>query len=176
MQTFEARLIVQTDDLPTVASLAVSIRAALERSDRLIRVREIKVVRRWDKTDADRFLSFVSPEPNTGCWIWCGTLSRQPGYGHFTLSRKISGPARRRDHAHRASWRIFRGPIPKGLAVCHRCDFKRCVNPDHLWLGTRRGNVMDSILKGRFTLPPRMVGEANYMHRVNRRARGELCS
>ena len=58
--------------------------------------------------------------------------------------------------AHRASWLIHRGPIPKGIHVLHRCDVPGCVNPDHLFLGTHLENVGDMVAKGR-----QCVGEKN---------------
>ena len=55
--------------------------------------------------------------------------------------KKING-------AHRVSYEIFKGKIPEGLFVCHSCDVKRCVNPDHLWVGTQQDNMMDHLKKG----------------------------
>jgi hypothetical protein len=51
--------------------------------------------------------------------------------------------------AHRFAWLASRGDIPAGMEVCHRCDVTRCVNPDHLFLGTQRDNHLDSVRKGR---------------------------
>lgn len=73
------------------------------------------------------------------CWYWRGAQNRQ-GYGE-------SGAP---DHkAHRLAWRLFRGEIPAGMNVLHRCDKPYCVNPDHLFLGTQKDNVQDMIQKGR---------------------------
>lgn len=92
-----------------------------------------------------RLLRHCIPEPNSGCWLWTGTLKkpvRGLGYGHFRVSGKTKV-------AHRVSWEIFRGPIPDGLCVCHKCDVSICVNPDHLFLGTRLDNIEDMVAKGR---------------------------
>ncbi len=52
--------------------------------------------------------------------------------------------------AHIAAYQIWNGGVPKGLMVCHSCDNKRCVNPEHLWLGTNRDNQLDASRKGVF--------------------------
>lgn len=57
--------------------------------------------------------------------------------------------------AHRASYKFYRGPIPDGLWVLHRCDVRCCINPDHLWLGTHQDNVDDMMAKGRKPIGPR---------------------
>ena len=55
--------------------------------------------------------------------------------------------------AHRASWEIYRGPIPTGMHVLHICDMPCCVNPDHLFLGTHKDNMDDRQKKGRTNAP-----------------------
>ena len=74
------------------------------------------------------------------CWNWLG--NRRSGYGRFGIQGKSMG-------AYRASWLIHRGAIPEGMLVMHRCDNPRCVNPDHLQLGTHADNMADCRAKGR---------------------------
>ena len=73
---------------------------------------------------------------DNGCWLMKGR------YATFRLDGRCMG-------AHRASYILHRGPIPDGLYVRHRCDDPRCVNPDHLSLGTQKDNSDDKFARGR---------------------------
>lgn len=82
-----------------------------------------------------------------GCWEWMAF--RNPtrpceisGYGRFQIGK-------RGYLAHRVSWRIYRGEIPEGMCVMHKCDNPCCVNPKHLSIGTLSDNAVDKVEKGR---------------------------
>lgn len=87
----------------------------------------------------DWFFEHVNVTPD--CWIWNGPRTTL-GYGR----PRILG---RKTLAHRISWEIFRGTIPEGLGVLHRCDNPLCVNPDHLEIGDQKKNMMDATARGR---------------------------
>lgn len=93
-------------------------------------------------TVQERFWARVFRGELNMCWLWAGA-KRGSGYGNFRLGRKIS------EAAHRVSWVIHFGHIPEGLCVLHRCDVRLCVNPAHLFLGTRQDNTNDMHQKGR---------------------------
>lgn len=96
----------------------------------------------------------------TGCWLWQATTMPN-GYGKFGYKGRI-------DTAHRAAWQLFRGPIPQGLWVLHRCDVRSCVNPDHLFLGDRRENTADMMRKHRQARGERVTGARLTAHDVLR--------
>ena|SRR5215204_2653891 len=98
----------------------------------------------------DWFWDRISPEPNSGCWLWCG-LTKPNGYG-----RGRSGS--RDEYMHRWSYQRFVGPVPEQKFVLHRCDVKCCVNPDHLFVGTHIDNVQDAVSKRRYAHSERNGG------------------
>lgn len=80
-----------------------------------------------------------------GCWEWTGCLS-DTGYGTFYIAPKNRG-------AHQAAWLLFVGPIPEGMCVLHKCDNRKCVRPDHLFIGSKRDNSRDMAAKNRHHVP-----------------------
>jgi hypothetical protein len=96
-------------------------------------------------------LKFLAKVVKTSsCWEWRGSLSTN-GYGRFMSKRTGKwSPA----YAHVVSYELFKGPVTKGLDVMHSCDNRKCVNPEHLSLGTRSQNLQDAVSKGR------MAGES----------------
>lgn len=92
-------------------------------------------------TGIERFDSKVFPDPNSGCWLWCGTMGSN-GYGHFWNESKIF-------LSHRMSWMLHVGPITDGKFVLHKCNNRACCNPKHLYLGTQKDNNEDTIRAGR---------------------------
>jgi hypothetical protein len=95
-------------------------------------------------TDSDiaRFWTRVSRGSDEDCWLWTGCYMPY-GYGAFWLGANNIG-------AHRVAWMIAnKTDIPDGMLICHHCDNPPCVNPKHLFLGTRGDNWRDCIAKNR---------------------------
>lgn len=103
----------------------------------------------------NRFFAKIHAPNRMGCCEWAGKLN-SAGYGRFQAN-KIQY------RAHRFSWIISNGDIPDGLLVCHKCDNPRCVNVDHLFLGTDLDNNLDKIKKGRANMPK---GEMSHKARL----------
>ena len=89
-------------------------------------------------TTLTKFEQCYITEPNSGCFIWLGKTNNA-GYGYLE-----------RQFAHRLSWSLSYGEIPKGECVLHKCDVRLCVNPLHLYLGNHRQNMKDAIDRGRW--------------------------
>jgi hypothetical protein len=88
---------------------------------------------------------FDKIDKTDSCWNW-KAASRKVGYGCMKINGKLIS-------AHRISWMLHFGDIPDGLYVCHVCDNRKCVNPEHLFLGTQSVNMKDAYEKGRIVVP-----------------------
>jgi hypothetical protein len=92
------------------------------------------------------FLDRSIPEPNSGCWFWMNATAPN-GYGVVNVGRRTT-------RAHRLSYEVAHGVrLPSSIDVCHTCDIRCCVNPDHLFKGTRADNMRDCAEKGRIRIP-----------------------
>lgn len=129
----------------------------------------------FDDTTLARFWSKVKKDTRPpvhvhqlgSCWEWTGSRLPRYGYGKFRFQGAV-------EYAHRASWIINVGSIPKETpCVLHLCDNPPCVNPAHLRLGTHADNNRDRELKGRGR-PPRGDANGSRLH-PERVARGEKC-
>ena len=92
-------------------------------------------------TIKDRLEAYSMPEPNSGCWLWLGSV-KGGEYGQIRIHCVNM-------FAHRVSYEEYVGPIPEETQVLHRCDTPSCINPSHLFLGTQRDNMEDMAAKGR---------------------------
>lgn len=90
-----------------------------------------------------------------GCFLWQKSTFGVGGYAQICIGKT-------RHPGHRLSYRLFRGPVPDGLFVCHRCNVKRCINPAHLYLGTNQQNILDALADG---LMP--IGEKHHQSKLS---------
>lgn len=114
-----------------------------------------------------RFWSHVAISPNADeCWEWQAalTIGKSGGYGSLNIKRK---PMK----AHRVAWEIQNGEIPNKLYVLHKCDNRKCCNPQHLFLGTHQNNMDDMYSKNR-KAPTN--GEYNGRHKLTAKQVNEI--
>lgn len=100
------------------------------------------------KSLQERFEQKYEAITESGCWIWTAA-TKEYGYGVIGLGTREQGT----EKAHRVAYRLFRGEIPPGMNVLHRCGVACCVNPDHLYLGTFKDNAQDTVRMGRQRIP-----------------------
>ncbi len=92
--------------------------------------------------EKDRIIDWMIPEPNSGCWLWLGALT-ETGYGRIRGGLK----------AHIFSYRLFKGKIPEGLELHHKCRVRSCVNPEHLVAVTHAENTKNRVFKAKTHCP-----------------------
>lgn len=94
---------------------------------------------RTKRPAVERLMKHVSPEPNTGCWLWTGAVLKSNGYGVFSIG---TGAEKRQMTAHRAAYSLLRASVPADREVDHLCRVRCCVNPDHLEVVTHHENTL----------------------------------
>jgi hypothetical protein len=120
---------------------------------------------RWpQQTLEERFWRHVSPEPNSGCWLWDGY---ENGNGYGTM-RVQSGMML----ATHVSLRLRGIKRPKGAMACHHCDVRACVNHEHLYWGSAASNAQDAVRRGRHFTPPQIRATADRLRSQTHCKRG----
>lgn len=115
-----------------------------------ISLKGIKKIPLWDTMSEEKKIEYLKRKfeerviKKEGCWDWKGARYEN-GYAGIQYNGK-------RIRAHRASWMIYNGEIPKDKSVCHKCDNPPCTNIDHLFLGTHKENMQDMTNKNRHYL------------------------
>lgn len=111
-------------------------------------------------SDECRFWPKVAKRGPDECWLWLGT---KPAFGHGQF--RLNGRA---VYAHRFCWELVHGPLAAGDDVCvlHKCDVPACVNPNHLFVGTRKENLADMRRKKRGSEPPHYKGSRNSFAKI----------
>lgn len=116
-------------------------------------------------TARQSLLNRIEYDTNGGCWLWRGKVARN-GYGRTATDPRSGGGS---TGAHRRSYELFVEPIPDGKMVCHKCDVRVCINPNHLFLGTQKENLADMDRKGRRVNAP-SFGPKNKMSKLTEEA------
>lgn len=96
-----------------------------------------------------QFNNRTVPITESGCLLWTGYCN-EDGYGQVQYPMTFG---RKKFYSHRLSWEMHYGKIPEGLCICHKCDIPSCVNPNHLFVGSRADNNKDMTKKGRLKSP-----------------------
>lgn len=127
-----------------------------------------KIPYKYRNNDSERILRKIEINPDTSCWEWNGCIQAN-GYGRVRIYNRSMG-------AHRASYLVFKGEIPEKVDVCHKCDNRKCVNPENLFLGTRKDNMQDAVSKGRqakgFSLPHTKLTDEDRINIARQRSNG----
>jgi hypothetical protein len=120
-------------------------------------------------TEEERFLKRVNIDQETNCWLWTGSVIKANWHGQWRNAKGAIEPT------HRAAWRLFKSPIPEGVCICHRCDNPVCVNPAHLFMGSKSDNARDMWEKGR-ARPKSSLGENHGMSKLTKEIVKEIRS
>lgn len=108
----------------------------------------------------ERIEKYTMPEPNSGCWLWSGACGSS-GYPQLTVKDKETGkPKSLRIHKFICE-QINNGD--KNLFVLHKCDVKICINPDHLYFGTQKQNIIDAYSRNRIASK---MGESSKLNKL----------
>ena len=108
------------------------------------------------KAVLERIMEKVSPEPNSGCWLWMG-FANEDGYGVIRIGGRVNFKFR---GVHRVCYELLRGAIPEGLTLDHLCRVRCCVNPDHLEPVT----IVENVRRGEVGITNRMKTHCPYGH------------